>query len=108
MPEEAKAVSDRATPQSSSFSYPNAISYRHGAGGDDRAAIGHASDWNLIPNGAATNMMFLDGHVETLTKEQICPTKDKFDSAWYLLRARDFKTEVIGSVVVKGTELPSP
>ena len=106
MPEEAKAVSDNANIKSPNFSYPNAISYRHGAGGDTREVVGNSSDWDLIPSGAATNMMFLDGHVETLTKEQICPKADKFASALYLMRGRDHSTLVLSSDLIKGVELP--
>ena len=105
VPDEAKAVGDNGNPKGWACIYPNILGYRHGAGGDVRDAIGNNNDWDVIASGAATNMMFLDGHVETLTKEQVCPDKSKFASSYYWQRGKDFKTIVQGSGIMDGHTL---
>ncbi|MBR7146004.1 MAG: prepilin-type N-terminal cleavage/methylation domain-containing protein [Lentisphaeria bacterium] len=98
LPDKVKAFGDNVAPDTGGTSYPRNYSYRHGSGGDTRTG---ATSTPVPPAGAAANISFLDGHVETLTFPQVCPNSSKIAKADYI------KGDENGSTVCGSKKYPN-
>ena len=98
LPDKVKAFGDNVAPDTGATSYPRNYSYRHGSGGDTRTG---ATSTPVPSAGAAANISFLDGHVETLTFQQVCPDSSKIAKADYI------KGDENGSTVCGSKKYPN-
>ena len=94
-PSAVHAVGDNAHPAGFSFSYTAMLSFRHGAG-DPRKK----GDTSPKPTGGICNMLFLDGHAESLTVDTLLNGKG-MGSAGYVNRPGTNKA-FYGHPVIKG------
>ena len=94
-PSAVHAIGDNSHPSGFSFSYVAMLSFRHGAGDTRKKA-----DLTPVPKGGLCNMLFLDGHAETLTLETLLNGKS-MGSAGYAFRPGTSKA-FYGHPVIKG------
>ena len=94
-PSAVHAIGDNAHPAGFSFSYTSMLSFRHGAGDERKSSVS-----TPLPKGGLCNMLFLDGHAESLTLDTLLNGKS-MGSAGYVNRPGTNKA-FYGHPVIKG------
>lgn len=94
-PSAIHTIGDNSSPSSFSFSYTSMLSFRHGAGDSRLSAVS-----TPLPQGGLCNMLFLDGHAETMTLNSLL-NGYSFESPGYVRRPGT-KTNYYGHPTITG------